>query len=92
MFQNAKNECPQQHEILLETCGLLPDSHTCELKDDDNKTRRTHGMVGPRMREKRHRIFPDAADDVNKRRQSRAKGIESAGTAANDNYSALLSR
>lgn len=53
-------------------------------------TRRTRAAGALRMRRKRHRIFPDAADDVNKRRQSRAAGIESAGTAANDNRSVLL--
>lgn len=46
-------------------------SHTCELRDDDLNVRQNEGLECACA--KRHRIFLDAADDVNTKRQSRAR-------------------
>lgn len=65
---------PTALNSLVKTCGLSLVSHTRELKDDDFKARRRRCFDCAWA--KRHRIFRDAADDVNKRRQKRATGIK----------------
>lgn len=78
MVKYAKSDCPNSIKFGRErvahclSATLVSLKMTSSTRDAD--ARRARGFAAHAR--KRHRIFLDAADDVNKKRQSRATGIK----------------